>query len=110
MQKLFPHQRFAHQDEAPTPSCALPVNAAGGEKRGMLWVAGSFLICPCHLPLTLGLLGTVLGGTAAGALLRQYPVAAGLVVTVAWALGTLRGVKHLRNANHYAARITRANI
>src|SRR5687768_18169306 len=40
------------------------------ESRGMVWLVGGFLFCPCHLPLTLWLLGTLLAGTAAGALLR----------------------------------------
>src|SRR5215470_10450727 len=33
--------------------------------RGLIWVMGSFLFCPCHLPLTLGLAATLLAGTAA---------------------------------------------
>lgn len=32
---------------------------------------GAFSFCPCHLPLTLALAGTLLAGTAAGALLRS---------------------------------------
>lgn len=71
----------------------------GGERRrrrGTGWVAGSFLLCPCHLPVTLALLGTVLGGTAAGAALRQYPLIAGAIITLAWAIGTRRGLRLLR--------------
>ena len=26
---------------------------AAREGRGMAWVAGAFVICPCHLPITL---------------------------------------------------------
>ncbi len=76
--------------------CALPNASANAEKHGMLWIVGSFLICPCHLPLTLGLLGMVLGGTAAGVVLNQFPLVAGAIITLAWAAGTLRGFAHLR--------------
>ncbi len=88
------------------PACALPAVDANTEKRGLLWVMGSFLICPCHLPLTLGLLGTVLGGTALGAVLRHYTLLAGLIVTVAWGAGTWRGVAHLRRAARYAQAVS----
>ncbi|WP_433307477.1 hypothetical protein ACQP2F_13645 [Actinoplanes sp. CA-030573] len=57
---------------------------------------GSFAACPCHLPLTLAALTAVLGGTAAGALLRDHVVLAGAVVTGVWLLGTARGVWLLR--------------
>lgn len=66
------------------------------ERRGLLWVVGSFAICPCHLPLTLALLGTVLGGTALGAALHTHVVLAGLIVAGVWLLGTWRGVRLLR--------------
>jgi hypothetical protein len=56
----------------------------------------SFTACPCHLPLTLAALTAVLGGTAAGALLRDHVVLAGAVITSVWLLGTARGVWLLR--------------
>jgi hypothetical protein len=90
------------------PSCALPNASANAENRGMLWIMGSFLICPCHLPLTLGLLGTVLGGTAAGAVLNQFPLIAGAIITLAWGAGTLRGFAHLRRAPRYAQAVNHA--
>ena len=38
--------------EIPTP--AKPNATAGRlEKRGMFWVIGAFVFCPCHLPITL---------------------------------------------------------
>ena len=43
----------------------------------MLWVIGAFVFCPCHLPITLSVLALLLGGTAAGALLRAHPYIAG---------------------------------
>ena len=49
-----------------------PVRPGPLERRGRRWIFGSFAFCPCHLPLTLGILVTVFGGTAAGALLRDH--------------------------------------
>ncbi|MBX3286458.1 MAG: hypothetical protein KF703_14015 [Actinobacteria bacterium] len=68
------------------------------ERRGRRWLLWSFLACPCHLPWTLALLGTVLGGTALGAALRDHPVAAGLVIAATWAAGTARGLLLVRRA------------
>ena len=47
------------------------------ENRGMAWMIGAFVFCPCHLPITLSALALLLGGTAAGALLRAHPYIAG---------------------------------
>lgn len=72
------------------------------ERRGRLWVFGSFALCPCHLPLTLGVLATVFGGTAVGAVLRDHALLAGLVITAAWIAGTWRGFRLLRLAQRGA--------
>ena len=63
-----------------------------------MWVIGGFLLCPCHLPLTVGLFAAVLGGTAVGAALRDHPLAAGSIIAAAWAAATWRGVYLLRLA------------
>lgn len=68
------------------------------ERRGRRWIFGSFVLCPCHLPLTLAVLVTVLGGTALGAFLRDHALLAGTVVTAAWVLGTWRGFRLVRQA------------
>ena len=68
------------------------------EGRGLLWLIGGFLLCPCHLPLTLWLLGTLLAGTAAGALLREHVMGAGVLITTAWLLATWRGLKLMRGS------------
>lgn len=75
------------------PGTAAPMNPSSLERRGRRWIFGSFALCPCHLPLTLGILVTVLGGTAAGAVLRDHVWVAGAVVTAAWVAGTWRGFK-----------------
>ena len=78
--------------------CAITPEQA--ESRGMIWVVGAFLICPCHLPLTLALVAVLFSGTAAGALLQEHPYAAGSFVTAAWLAATLRGVLYFRSARH----------
>jgi hypothetical protein len=71
----------------------------------MLWVIGAFVFCPCHLPITLGALGLLLGGTAAGALLRAHPYWAAAIVTLLWAAGTWRGVALIRSARRFAGHV-----
>jgi hypothetical protein len=61
-------------------------------------VIGAFAICPCHLPVTLALLGVALGGTAAGAFLHAHIWLAGSLVTLTWAALTWRGLWLLRRA------------
>jgi hypothetical protein len=76
-----------------------PTTAAGPlERRGRRWIFGSFVFCPCHLPITLAVLGTVLGGTAVGAMLREHALLAGVVITAAWVAGTWRGFRLVRQA------------
>lgn len=74
-------------------SCSMPL-----ERRGRRWIFGSFVFCPCHLPLTLGVLATVSGGTVVGALLRDHALVAGAVITTAWVAGTWRGFRLVRVA------------
>lgn len=59
--------------------------------RGLAWVVGAFVICPCHLPLTLALAAGVLSGTAAGIALRAHPYLSGAIITGVWAAATWRG-------------------
>jgi hypothetical protein len=72
------------------------------EKRGMAWMMGAFVFCPCHLPITLTVLALLLGGTAAGALLRAHPYLAGMGITALWAAGTWRGFLLVRAAQRFA--------
>ena len=68
------------------------------ENRGMLWLVGGFVFCPCHLPLTLWILASILAGTTAGALLANHVVVTGTLVTLLWILATWRGLRLLRAA------------
>jgi cytochrome c biogenesis protein CcdA len=69
------------------------------ENRGLAWVVGAFVICPCHLPLTLWGVAVLLSGTAAGVLLREHVYAAGAAISVLWAAATWRGVRYFRAAS-----------
>ena len=68
------------------------------EKRGRWWLVLSFLACPCHLPITLAVLGTVLAGTSFGVVVRDHAWLAGAVVTAVWALGTGYGLRLVSRA------------
>ena len=65
------------------------------KSRGWRWLLGSAVICPCHLPVTLALLGTALGGTAIGATLHRHVVLAGLIIAAVWLFVTWRGLRLL---------------
>jgi len=80
-----------------TKACVVPTPAQL-ETRGMAWMIGAFIFCPCHLPITLGALALLLGGTAAGVALRSHPYVAGVIVTLLWAAGTWRGYELIRRA------------
>lgn len=76
----------------------MPLADAATERRGRRWLVLSFLACPCHLPLTLGALAAVLGGTALGAVLRDNVWLAGGIIAAVWAAGTARGLWLIRQA------------
>lgn len=68
-------------------------------------MVGAFVFCPCHLPLTLSALALLLGGTAAGALLREHPYVAAIIVTLLWAAGTWRGLMLVKRARTYVPNV-----
>jgi hypothetical protein len=76
------------------------------ERRGRWWLVASFLACPCHLPITLAVLGAVLGGTAVGVALREHTLVAGVLIAAVWVAGTGRGLLLVRRAERegYACR------
>jgi MerE protein len=77
-------------------TCRVPVSPPHSEAKGIAWLIGGFLFCPCHLPLTLAASSAVLSGTAAGALLNGHPYVAGSLITLAWIAATWRGFQYLR--------------
>jgi len=56
------------------PCAAYPEKAG----RGYVYAVITAIICPCHLPLV----GVILGGSAAGALLAQYFVLLAIILGV----------------------------
>ena len=72
--------------------------ARSHERRGRWWLIGSFVLCPCHLPVTMALLGLAFGGTAIGSALAGHSVAVGMVMGGLYGLGVWRAFKHLRRA------------
>ena len=73
-----------------------PLTPAQTEKRGVAWVVGAFVICPCHLPITLGVFGALLAGTAAGAVFRGHLFLAGAIISLAWLAATWHGFRLMR--------------
>lgn len=87
-------------DRLATPAASglaeLARSSTGTDNGSIAWLVGAFVLCPCHLPITLGLAATLLAGTAVGAMLRGHPMLAGAAITVAWIAATWRGVRLLR--------------
>ena len=73
-----------------------PLTPAQAEKRGIAWVVGAFVICPCHLPITLGVFGALLAGTAVGAVFRGHLFLAGAIISLAWVAATWHGFRLMR--------------
>lgn len=84
--------------DQPAPPTQAPVADRGLERRGRWWLIWSFLLCPCHLPLSLGMLGAVLAGTSLGAVLRDHAWVAGTLITLTWVAGTGYGFHLIRQA------------
>ena len=96
-------QTPVQKEQQTTPT--LSQNKDKTQRHGIAWVIGSFLFCPCHLPLTLGLLAAIFGGTALGAVLVHYSLIAGVLITAIWAAGTWYGFRKLRATSTVACAI-----
>lgn len=68
------------------------------ERRGRWWLIASFLLCPCHLPLSLAVLATLLAGTSFGVVLRDNTWLAAGMISALWAAGTGYGLMLVRRA------------
>ena len=79
-------------------NAACPLTPEHADRRGIAWVVGSFVLCPCHLPITLAVIAALLSGTALGALVRGHPYMAGGIISIAWLAGTLYGFNIMRRA------------
>jgi cytochrome c biogenesis protein CcdA len=79
-------------------NAACPLTPEQADRRGVAWIIGSFVLCPCHLPITLGVVVAVLSGTALGALIRGHIYLAGAIISITWLAGTLHGFNLMRRA------------
>lgn len=86
---------------ATTVAVAPTMVAPALEKRGRAWLLWSFLLCPCHLPLSLGVLAMVLGGTSLGTLFRDHAWIAGTIITLTWLIGTTYGFSLIRKSQKF---------
>lgn len=73
------------------------------EKSGRRWLILSYAFCPCHIPLTLGVLGGLFGGTAAGAAIAGNGFRVGVVLTSVYAVVLWRGFRQIRRAKRIEA-------
>lgn len=85
---------------APSPSSTdMTVPATNDrEKLGRRWLLVSFVFCPCHLPIIMGVLGALFGGSAFGALVGRNTIAVGIVFGTIYAALLVIGFRHLRAA------------
>ena len=81
-----------------TPRAACTLTPEQADRRGLAWIVGAFVLCPCHLPLTLWIVAALLSGTTVGALVLGHPYVAGALLGVAWLGGTLYGFNLMRRA------------
>jgi cytochrome c biogenesis protein CcdA len=75
-----------------------PLTPEQADRRGVLWVAGAFVLCPCHLPITLWVIGALLSGTALGAVFTGHLFLAGASISIIWLAATLHGFNLMRRA------------
>lgn len=68
------------------------------ERRGRRWLVVSYVLCPCHIPITLAVLGALLGGSAVGAVVARNAVAVGVGLTVGYAGVLWLGFRQIRIA------------
>jgi hypothetical protein len=73
------------------------------EKRGRRCLVVSYFLCPCHVPITLTLTGTVFGGTALGAAITGNALRVGIVLSAAYIVVLWRGFRQIRRAKRIEA-------
>ncbi len=84
-------------DRPPSTVGSAPA-ATDREKQGRTWLMVSFIFCPCHLPVTMSVLGVVFGGSAFGALVGRNTIGVGVVFGAIYAILLAIGFRHLRAA------------
>ncbi len=84
--------------ESPPSTTATVPATPDREKQGRKWLVISFIFCPCHLPVSMAVLGVLFGGSAFGALVGRNTIAVGIVFAVIYAALLAVGFRHLRAA------------
>ena len=77
---------------------ACPLTPEQADHRGVLWIVGAFVLCPCHLPITLWVIGALVSGTALGAVFTGHLFIAGAVISLVWLVATIHGFNLMRRA------------
>lgn len=73
------------------------------EKRGRRWLVVSYFLCPCHVPITLAVIGAIAGGTAFGAALTGNALRVGIVLTASYSVVLWHGFRQIRRAKRIEA-------
>lgn len=73
------------------------------EQRGRRWLVLSYFLCPCHVPITLLLVGAAFGSTAFGAAVTGNALRVGIVLTAAYGVVLWRGFRQIRRAKRIEA-------
>src|SRR5262249_21780891 len=82
------------------PACACdPTTAQRLRARGYVWIASAFLVCPCHLPITLWLVGSAVAGPAPGPWVPGPRLLAARPLPAAWVRGPRSGRRPPRAAH-----------
>ena len=97
------HPKSGHWQFIGKSSLPLDPAAREHEQRGRRWLVVSYFLCPCHIPLTMALLGVLFGGTAVGAALAGNTFRVGAVLVVAYFVVLWRGFRQIRLANRIEA-------
>ena len=84
---------------------SLPTDPAARdlERRGRRWLVVSYILCPCHLPVTLSLLAVALGGTALGSVVVGHAGWVAVGLTALYAAVLWRGFHRIRAAKRLEA-------
>ena len=85
------------QANEPTVEPAAP-DPDARERQGRRWLIWSFIFCPCHLPISMGVLAAIFGGTAFGTLVSRNTLGVGLAFGAVYAVGVGIGFRHIRAA------------
>lgn len=94
--------RPAVADMSEDSACAIDVATA--RRRGHLWLAAAILLCPCHLPVTLGLLGALSIGSGLSGNVWVLGIGLGIAYLIALVIG-FRNLRAAKSADDLACTV-----